>query len=130
MFPINLQKQISDKQTIFRSFSGALGQFCAQFHFDIPEQQPFFYLLSKPTPVGVEALPILVLVYVTDTVVGALWCTMKSNWRYTCSKRVRFQGWLKLAEFLLIEFLGFTSLASIILNNSQSIFEIHVQFPP
>ena len=46
----------------------------------------FFYLLSKPTPVGVEALPLLVLVYVTDTVVGALWLLHDfNNVNFRCS---------------------------------------------
>ena len=45
-----------------------------------------FYLLSKPTPVGVEALPLLVLVYVTDTVVGALWLLKDfSNVNFRCN---------------------------------------------
>ena len=46
------------------------------------------------------------------------------TWDIACSKKVRFQGWLKLAEFLLIEFLGFPSLASIISDNFQSILKI------
>ena len=39
---------------------------------------------------------------------------------------LKFQGWLKLAQYLLIEFFGFPSLASIIFDNSQSILEILV----
>ena len=46
------------------------------------------------------------------------------TWDIACSKKVRFQGWLKLAEFLLIEFLGFPSLASIISDNFQLILKI------
>ena len=49
--------------------------------------------------------------------------TMKNNLRYYMLK---FQGWLKLAQYLLIEFFGFPSLASIIFDNSQSILEILV----
>jgi len=46
----------------------------------------YIYLLSKPTPVGVEALPLLVLVYVTDTVVGALWLLKDfSNVNFRCN---------------------------------------------
>ena len=55
-----------------------------------------FYLLSKPTPAGVEALPLLVLVHfntcyilihVTDTVVGALGLVVNnfSNVYFRCN---------------------------------------------
>ena len=32
---------------------------------------------------------------------------LKKSWKFSSSKKARFQGWLKLAQFLLFEFLGF-----------------------
>ena len=50
----------------------------------------------------------------------------ENSWDITCSKKVRFQSWLTLAQYLLIEFLGSPSLASIISDNSQSTLGILV----
>ena len=48
----------------------------------------------------------------------------KKSWKISSSKKARFQGWLKLAQFLLFEFLGLPTLGSIISGISPSILKI------
>ena len=50
----------------------------------------------------------------------------KKSWKISSSKKARFQGWLKLAQFLLFEFLGLPNLDSIISGISPSILKILV----
>ena len=50
----------------------------------------------------------------------------KKSRKTSSSKKVRFQGWLKLAHFLLIEIWGLPTLCSIILGISPSILKIFV----
>ena len=50
----------------------------------------------------------------------------KKSWKLSFSKKVRFQGWLKLAQFLLFEFWGLPTLSSISSGISPSIFKIFV----
>ena len=56
--------------------------------------------------------------------------TFKPNKKFffgkSLPKKVRFQGWLKMAQFLLTEFSGLPTLGSIILDISSSILEIPV----
>ena len=44
--------------------------------------------------------------------------------KISSSKKVRFQGWLKMAQFLLTEFLGLPTLGSIISDISSTILQI------
>ena len=46
--------------------------------------------------------------------------------KISSSKKVRFQGWLKMAQFLLTEFLGLPTLGSIISAISSTILQILV----
>merc|ERR1712155_467558 len=46
--------------------------------------------------------------------------------KISSSKKVRFQGWLKMAQFLLTEFYGLSTSGFIILDISSSILEILV----
>ena len=50
----------------------------------------------------------------------------KKSWKISSSKKVRFQGWLKLAKFWLVEFWGLPTLGSIISGISPSILKILV----
>ena len=50
----------------------------------------------------------------------------KKSWKISSSKKVRFQGWLKLAKFWLVEFWGLPTLNSIIYGISPSILNILV----
>ena len=50
----------------------------------------------------------------------------KKGWKISSSKKVRIQGWLKLAQFLLVEFWGLSTLHSFISGISPSIFKILV----
>ena len=48
------------------------------------------------------------------------------SWKISYPKKVKFQGWLKLAQFLITEFLGLPTLESKISGISPSILEIFV----
>ena len=50
----------------------------------------------------------------------------EQSWKISSSKKVRFQGWLKMAQFLLTEFLGLPILCSIISDISSTILQILV----
>ena len=50
----------------------------------------------------------------------------KKSLKISSFKKVRFQGWLKLAQFGLVEFLGLPTLGSIISGISPSILKILV----
>ena len=50
----------------------------------------------------------------------------KKNWKISYSKKVKFQGWLKMAQFLLTEFLGLPTMESIISGISPLIWVIFV----
>ena len=50
----------------------------------------------------------------------------KKSFKISSFKKVRFQGWLKLAQFGLVEFLGLPTLGSIISGISPSILKILV----
>jgi hypothetical protein len=50
----------------------------------------------------------------------------EKSWKNSSSKKARFQGWLKMAQFLLTEFLGLPTLGSIISDISSTILQIFV----
>ena len=50
----------------------------------------------------------------------------EKSWKISSFKKVRFQGWLKMASFLLTEFQGLPSLGSIIFDISPSVLQILV----
>ena len=58
---------------------------------------------------------------------GTLWAYgWKKSWKIWPWKKARFQGWLKLADFMVVEFWGLPTLASIISGISSSISKIFV----
>ena len=58
---------------------------------------------------------------------GTLWAYgWKKSWKIWPWKKARFQGWLKLADFMVVEFWGLPTLVSIISGISSSISKICV----